>query len=246
KPVRLEGGKAYYIEALHKEGGGDDHPAVGWRLPDGKDERPIPLSRLMGIKVPSGWVRGGIPKPPSGDSSGGPSLPALPPASGEWEAIFDGRTLDCLVGGGNNAWRVENGAIVHVPGTNNAAQTRRKFGDGEVRIVFEPDDRGFFFAVRQGDQGDWGIFFDKSRCGELKGKVHELIFSCSGSRVEARLNGQPVELKKNGNSREGSLQFNCAGTALIVRGIYYRPFKGPTGGAADPKSAPSTGRTAER
>ncbi|MCX7803767.1 MAG: protein kinase [Planctomycetota bacterium] len=52
KPVRLEGGKAYYIEALHKEGGGDDHLAVGWRLPDGKEERPIPLPRLMGLKAP--------------------------------------------------------------------------------------------------------------------------------------------------------------------------------------------------
>jgi hypothetical protein len=45
-PLRLEAGKKYYIEALHKEGSGEDSCAVGWQLPDGKMERPIPGSRL--------------------------------------------------------------------------------------------------------------------------------------------------------------------------------------------------------
>jgi hypothetical protein len=42
----LERGKRYYIEALHKQGVGTDHIAVGWSLPDGSMERPIPGSRL--------------------------------------------------------------------------------------------------------------------------------------------------------------------------------------------------------
>ncbi|MBI1372089.1 MAG: c-type cytochrome [Phycisphaera sp.] len=41
KPIALEKGKRYYIEAVHAEGAGDDHVAVGWKLPDGKMERPI-------------------------------------------------------------------------------------------------------------------------------------------------------------------------------------------------------------
>ena len=44
--IRLEAGKRYYIEALHKEVGGPDNLAVGWRLPSGTLERPIPGNRL--------------------------------------------------------------------------------------------------------------------------------------------------------------------------------------------------------
>lgn len=44
--IPLEAGRSYYIEALHKQGVGGDHLAVGWRLPDGTVERPIAGSRL--------------------------------------------------------------------------------------------------------------------------------------------------------------------------------------------------------
>jgi|GEM_PF-942403 len=44
--VYLEAGKKYYIEALHKEAAGRDGVSVGWRLPDGVLERPIPGRRL--------------------------------------------------------------------------------------------------------------------------------------------------------------------------------------------------------
>jgi hypothetical protein len=54
-PIPLVAGKRYYIEALHKEGGGNDHLAVGWTLPDGGDERPIPGKRL------SPWVNVVVP-----------------------------------------------------------------------------------------------------------------------------------------------------------------------------------------
>ncbi len=46
KPIRLEAGKRYYIEALHYEATSDDCLAVGWELPDGTRERPIPGKRL--------------------------------------------------------------------------------------------------------------------------------------------------------------------------------------------------------
>jgi hypothetical protein len=45
-PVTLVKGRRYYIEALQKEGGGPDHLSVGWQLPDGTMERPIPGNRL--------------------------------------------------------------------------------------------------------------------------------------------------------------------------------------------------------
>ncbi|HVE43278.1 MAG TPA: PA14 domain-containing protein [Planctomycetota bacterium] len=56
-PIPLVAGRRYYIEALHKEGGGDDHCAVGWTLPDNTEERPIPGSRLSPF---------GVAAPPSG------------------------------------------------------------------------------------------------------------------------------------------------------------------------------------
>lgn len=45
-PINLIAGRNYYIEALHKEGNGNDHLSVGWQLPDGTLERPIPGTRL--------------------------------------------------------------------------------------------------------------------------------------------------------------------------------------------------------
>ncbi|HEY0741013.1 MAG TPA: PA14 domain-containing protein [Chryseosolibacter sp.] len=45
--IPLEKGRKYYIEALHKEGTGGDHLTVGWKLPNGTLERPIPGSRLI-------------------------------------------------------------------------------------------------------------------------------------------------------------------------------------------------------
>ncbi|GAB3526052.1 hypothetical protein GCM10027443_00820 [Pontibacter brevis] len=52
--VRLEAGKRYYIEALHKEGWGNDNLAVGWQLPDGTMERPVPGHRLSPYEPSSG------------------------------------------------------------------------------------------------------------------------------------------------------------------------------------------------
>ena len=44
--IPLRAGRRYYIEVLHKDGSLEDHVAVGWRLPNGTMERPIPGSRL--------------------------------------------------------------------------------------------------------------------------------------------------------------------------------------------------------
>jgi hypothetical protein len=46
EPITLAAGQFYYIEALFKEGGGNDHIEVGWRLPSGAYEKPIPAGRL--------------------------------------------------------------------------------------------------------------------------------------------------------------------------------------------------------
>ena len=45
-PINLVGGRKYYVEALLKEDAGGDHLGVGWELPSGALERPMPGSRL--------------------------------------------------------------------------------------------------------------------------------------------------------------------------------------------------------
>lgn len=51
--VELVQGRRYYIEVLHKEANGADHVEVGWDLPDGTMERPIPGNRLIPFEDPS-------------------------------------------------------------------------------------------------------------------------------------------------------------------------------------------------
>lgn len=48
EPVRLQAGRRYYLEALIKGEGSPNHGSVGWRLPNGSFERPIPASRFAG------------------------------------------------------------------------------------------------------------------------------------------------------------------------------------------------------
>ncbi|TWU49048.1 hypothetical protein [Rubripirellula reticaptiva] len=49
KPIRLQAGKRYYIEAIQVKVTVDDCLAVGWQLPDGTMERPIPGTRLSTV-----------------------------------------------------------------------------------------------------------------------------------------------------------------------------------------------------
>jgi ELWxxDGT repeat protein len=56
-PIQLEAGRKYYIEARHKEARGNDFISVGWQLPDGVMERPIPGNRLIDIAPAGGGMR---------------------------------------------------------------------------------------------------------------------------------------------------------------------------------------------
>jgi hypothetical protein len=47
-------GKKYYIEALHKQGAGTDHIAVGWMLPNFSTQRPIPGRHLSPFDMNDG------------------------------------------------------------------------------------------------------------------------------------------------------------------------------------------------
>ncbi|MES2284143.1 MAG: Ig-like domain-containing protein [Bacteroidota bacterium] len=51
--ILLTAGQSYYIEALHREGSQSDNLAVGWQLPNGTQERPIPGNRLSPFQTGS-------------------------------------------------------------------------------------------------------------------------------------------------------------------------------------------------
>lgn len=49
-PLRMEAGKRYYIEALHRQAAGSAHFSVRWRRPDAVEESPIPGARLAALQ----------------------------------------------------------------------------------------------------------------------------------------------------------------------------------------------------
>jgi hypothetical protein len=71
-PITLRANQAYYLEVLHKEGTGEDHVAVGWQLPDGAQERPIPAHRLA-------------PWPEAGPAHPAPAFEEATPANNQAE-----------------------------------------------------------------------------------------------------------------------------------------------------------------
>jgi hypothetical protein len=54
--IRLVKGVRYYIETVHKEGTGNDHLSVGWVLPGGHFEAPIPGSSLSPFAISADTV----------------------------------------------------------------------------------------------------------------------------------------------------------------------------------------------
>jgi hypothetical protein len=52
EPILLQAGQMYLVEGLLQEGGGGDNFAVGWQLPDGTLERPIPGNHLIPLYNP--------------------------------------------------------------------------------------------------------------------------------------------------------------------------------------------------
>lgn len=51
-PIRLVAGERYAVEVVHRENDRNTHLAIGWRRPDGSEERPIPGSCLSPLRPP--------------------------------------------------------------------------------------------------------------------------------------------------------------------------------------------------
>jgi hypothetical protein len=139
------------------------------------------------------------------------------PAGAErpWRALFDGKTLEVLNPQSHLGWKVESGAIVK--SGNDAAQSAEEFGDGEIRFRFEGTGlNSCYFKVRQGGEGGMAVAFDANTSLTLAGRPHDLVFTLSGDRVSATLDGSPVAVVVEGKPQRGKLQFNATGSQLRV------------------------------
>jgi hypothetical protein len=140
-----------------------------------------------------------------------------------WVPIFDGRTLDCIVGAARPHWRVDGGALMPSPGKPEAAQTRSEVTDAEVRFRFGVQDvESAGFAVRQGPQGSARVRFATVRLRELEGKPHELIFRCLGEAVTATLDGEEAFVEIEGQARSGRIQFTGVGGSFRILSLEIR------------------------
>lgn len=151
-----------------------------------------------------------------------PAGPAPAPPERVWKPLFDGRTPDGLTRESAASWRVEDGALVPVPG-GGPAETRETFGEGEVRIRFEVQGlESLFFKFLQGADGFYRIAFDEAQLRALEGKPRELVFACRRDAVTAELDGKTVALAKTGQPAKGTLQFGAAGKSLRILAIEQR------------------------
>lgn len=56
KPIKLEAGKVYYVEVLHKEHAGDTYVMLGWQVPGSEEIKLVPAECLSSFKA-------GVPTP---------------------------------------------------------------------------------------------------------------------------------------------------------------------------------------
>lgn len=137
------------------------------------------------------------------------------PVGKPWQPLFDGTTVGCLRGT-PGSWRVENGTLAYIPGTDDAAQTRIDFTDGELRIRFEVKDaERLWFLLRQGAGGGYGVDLTPQLKG-LEGKPHELIFVAKEDKVTATLDGKPIGVEVSAQHRSGCMQFNAKGRMVRI------------------------------
>jgi hypothetical protein len=141
-----------------------------------------------------------------------------------WRKVFDGQTLKAFSSLVANAWRVENGALVHDNEVDNAAITQEDFGDGELRFRFEVKGVLFlWFRFRVSGKGSYYVEFRKEDLKALEGAEHELIFACRKDTASATLDGKPVPMKADGlPSPPGKVQFNTVGGALRIKAMDVR------------------------
>lgn len=144
------------------------------------------------------------------------------PGEKAWKPLFDGKTKAFIRDDGPG-WAIEDGKLVAVPGTNNAAQTRENFTDGSVRVRFEGQElTRIWFNFRQGGGGGYGIDMEND-LKALEGRPHDLVYTAKGDQVTATLDGKSIPVTFLGPASSGCLQFNGNGKRFAVLSLDFRP-----------------------
>ncbi|MGQ0829440.1 MAG: PQQ-dependent sugar dehydrogenase [Bacteroidota bacterium] len=119
--IHLTAGTSYYIEALHREGDQGDNIAVGWQLPNGVQERPIPGSRLSPYENTT--------PPPTGCEA------KITPGSSTTFCAGGNILLKATTGAGfTYQWR-KNGT--NIAGATASSYTANSSGDYQLKITAE-------------------------------------------------------------------------------------------------------------
>jgi DNA-directed RNA polymerase specialized sigma24 family protein len=132
-PIHLRRGQRYYVEVLHKEGSGNDHVEVGWRLPNGALQRPIPGNHLSPDDQVIAPVSAPVVAPPA--------QPALPPPTGGL-VLWDG-----VQRAGGSGWSASPVVVVDGAGRDGGKGIRLTLA-GEITNcgynwhAWHPDDSG--------------------------------------------------------------------------------------------------------
>jgi hypothetical protein len=170
------------------------------------------------------------------------------PDGWQWVPLFDGKSLDFLVGGGEGAWVVENGALVHVKERKSSAQTKRQFTDGDFRIRFKfRKCHHVGFAVRQAAEGYHFAALNGADLDQLDDREHELFIICRGAAVSATLDDKPFPVTLESKPPvKGPLQFNAYGEYFAIKTLEFRePLESIEPVAHWTFDAPADGRVAD-
>ncbi len=111
RPIALIANHRYYIEAWHKEAGAPGHLAVGWQLPNGNREMPIPGSRL----APAGVAKAAVPIKVNVTLN-----PATPAATTPGQHKFP---ADATVDRNGLQWKMSY--LIHLPNDYNKSADRK-------------------------------------------------------------------------------------------------------------------------
>ena len=176
-PIMLQAGQRYYVEALMKEGGGGDNLAVGWQLPNGSLERPIPGNRLIPF------------------SSGGCTPPNAPSLSANPASINGGQssTLSVSGCGGTVSWNTnQTGNSITVSPAQTTTYTATcsangcTSGSGSVTVTVNGGGGGGCAT------GNFNGHFDYANCGNFGGWALDQNNFGRTVNVEIRVDGQLV------------------------------------------------------
>lgn len=140
-----------------------------------------------------------------------------------WRSIFDGGTLKGFPSAIGNAWRVQDGLLIHDNEIDNAAITNEEFGDGEIRFRFHVNGVSMLtLKFRVSGEGYADIEFRNQDVVDLQGAERELILTARGGVLSATLDGKPRPLRMSGQPRAGRVQFNSQGGSFRIKALDFR------------------------